>query len=385
MMTRAISQAQSQNAAAVVIDMNTPGGLLSDMITMVDAISNSTVPVYTYVGNASLAASAGSYIAMATRLIFMGPGSEIGPSTPIVVGGTGLEQNHTEDAMLQLMTSLAAQHGRNTTAAYNMVIYDIAYSYDSALRYHVADRSSFSLDQTLQELNLSSANIVTISESPTEQLISFLSNPTVDGILFLVGVIAVTLDFLHPTILLSIAGGVLIILALIGAEAIQGAGTQAYSIILPLVFFAIAATLIVFEIKTGHGVMLFAGVAVGAVAILLLAYQVPYSPSPFGDVQYLEIAMLLVAGGLLALYVRWVAKSIRTKPFTGAESMLGKIGVVYSEELAPDGEISIDGVIWRATLQAKGIGKVERGQRVVVREVSGLTVVVEPEPIKQKV
>ena len=389
MLTRAISQAESQNASAVVIDMNTPGGLLSDMVTMVDAISNSSVPVYTYVGNASLAASAGSYIAMATQLIFMGPGSEIGPSTPIVEGGSALQQNHTATAMLQLLTSLASQHGRNTTAAYEMVVNDIAYSYDTALRNHVADRSSLSLEQTLQDLNLSGASVVTVSESPTEQLISFLSNPTVDGILFLIGVIAITLDFLHPTILLSVAGAVLIILALIGAEAIQGAGTGAYSIVVPLVFFAIAATLIVFEIKTGHGFMLFAGVAVGAVAIFLLAYQVPYSPSPFGDLQYLEITALLVAGAVLALYARWVARSIRTKPYTGAESMVGKFGVVYSEELAPDGEVSIDGVIWKATLRAAAMkaegGALKRGNRVVVREISGLTLVVEPEPIKQKV
>ena len=99
LVSRAVARAQADHATAVIIDMNTPGGLLQDMISIVDAISNSTasgVPVYTYVGNYSLAASAGSYIAMASKKIFMGPGSQIGPSTPIVVAGTALEQNHTE-------------------------------------------------------------------------------------------------------------------------------------------------------------------------------------------------------------------------------------------------------------------------------------------------
>lgn len=382
LVARAISQAQSSNAAAVILNMNTPGGLLSDMVSIVDSINASSIPVYTYVGNDSLAASAGSYIAMSTKLIFMGPGSEIGPSTPIVVGGTSLEQNHTASAMLKLMTSLASKEGRNVTAASQMVISDIAYSYSEALAYHVADRSSNSLTQTLQDLNLSKANIVTVDETPTEQLLSTLSNPTLDGILLLIGIVAITLDFLHPTILLSIAGGVMIILALIGAEAIQG-GSETYAIIIPFILFAVAATLIVLEIKTGHGFMLFSGIVVGAIGSVLLAYNVPYSPSPFGDVQYIELALLIVAGGLLALYARWVAKSIREKPLTGKESMIGKHGIVFSDSLSPVGEISIDGVIWKARAKSTD-AQFTRGTPVIVSEVSGLTLIVEPEAIKGK-
>jgi membrane-bound serine protease (ClpP class) len=382
LVTRAISQAISSNAAAVIINMNTPGGLLSDMISIVDAINATSIPVYTYVGPDALAASAGSYIAMSTKLIFMGPGSEIGPSTPIVVGGTSLEQNHTAGAMLKLMTSLASKEGRNVTAASQMVINDIAYSYSEALAYHIADRSSNSITQTLEDLNLSGANVVTIDETPTEQLLSTLSNPTLDGILLLIGIVAITLDFLHPTILLSIAGGVMIILALIGAEAIQG-GSETYAIIIPFVLFAVAATLIVLEIKTGHGFMLFSGIVVGAIGSVLLAYDVPYSPSPFGDVQYIELALLIVAGALLALYARWVSKSIREKPLTGKESMIGRHGTVYSDSLSPTGEISIDGVIWKARSKIPE-NQIAKGTAVIVSEVSGLTLIVEPEAIKGK-
>ena len=383
LVSRAVSQARSIASPAIIIDMNTPGGLLSDMVSIVDSILNSTVPVYTYVGNGSLAASAGSYIAMSTKKIFMGPGSEIGPSTPIVLGGTDLEQNHTASAMLNLMTSLASKNGRNTTAASNMVLFDIAYSYDQALKYHVADNSSFSLSDTLQELNLSGASVVTISESPTEQLLSTLSNPTVDGILLLLGIIAIALDFLHPTVLLSIAGAVLIVLALIGGESIQGS-SQSYAVIIPVVLFAVAATLIIFEIKTGHGFMLFAGVVVGAIGTLLLAYEVPYSPSPFGDLQYIELALLLIAGAVLALYARWVARSIRKKPFTGSESLVGKNGTVYSY-LNPDGEVTIDGVIWKAKLSSTAPRSLAKGEQIIVKQVTGLTLVVEPEPIKEKI
>ena len=267
MMSRAVSQAQSDDASAVIINMNTPGGLLSDMLSIVDSIGNSTVPVYTYVGNDSLAASAGSYIAMATKIIFMGPGSEIGPSTPIVEGGTDLQQNHTASAMLLFMSALAQQNGRNTTAASNMVLYDIAYSQQTALQYHVADRASNSLQQTIDDLNLSSSGQVTDQREPERTGPQLLSDPTVDGIFLLLGIVAIAIDFLHPTILLSVAGGVMIVLALIGAESIQGAGTSSYSFLVPLVLFAVAATLIIFEIKTGHGFFLFSGVAVGALPL----------------------------------------------------------------------------------------------------------------------
>ena len=102
LMADAVAAAKSSDAPAIVIEMNTPGGYLSDMLDIVASIqqaNQSGIPTYTYVPPDALAASAGSYIAMASNGILMGAGSEIGPSTPIVEGGTALEQNHTEDAM----------------------------------------------------------------------------------------------------------------------------------------------------------------------------------------------------------------------------------------------------------------------------------------------
>jgi membrane-bound serine protease (ClpP class) len=109
-MSRVTSTAQSQNAAAILIEMNTPGGSVSDMLSIVSSITaanQSGIPTYTFIVPNGLGASAGSYIAMATNQILMAPGSEIGPSTPIVVGGTPLEQNHTQAALLNLHDKLS--------------------------------------------------------------------------------------------------------------------------------------------------------------------------------------------------------------------------------------------------------------------------------------
>ena len=283
--------------------------------------------------------------------------------------------------MLSLMVSLAQANGRNVTAANQMVLDDVAYSYADALAYHVADYSSYSLGQTLKTLGLSGASIVTISENPTEQLLSFLSNATVDGILLLIGIIAIALDFLHPTFVLSIVGAILVALGLIGAEAIQSGGS-ADALAVPFVLFAAAGAMIVLEVKTGHGFMLFAGVIVGSIATFLIAYEVPYSPSPFGDLQYMELGIFIVTGGMLAVYARWVSRSLRERPVTGSESLVGRTGVVVSD-LAPVGEVYVEGIVWKAKFSLAQNETMKKGENVRVVRRSGLVLEVEPEPIKE--
>ncbi|MGH2640008.1 MAG: NfeD family protein, partial [Rhabdochlamydiaceae bacterium] len=168
-----------------------------------------------------------------------------------------------------------------------------------------------------------------------------------------------------------------------GAEAIQS-GSQSSALAVPLVLFAAAAALIVFEAKTGHGFMLFSGVIVGVIATILLVYDIPYSPSPFGTVQYIELGIFIVASALVALYARWVGGSIRRKPVTGVESMIGKSGIATTS-LDPDGEVSLDGIVWKAKIsegvvQGRSLAK---GTRVKVLRVAALTLEVEPEPIKE--
>jgi membrane-bound serine protease (ClpP class) len=381
MVSRGVARAQADNAAGVVIDMNTPGGLLSDMLTMIGAINSSIasgIPIYTFVGNYSSAASAGSYVAMATQKIFMGSATVIGPSTPYIVGGTSLEQAHVANYTLSLMTTLAQEHGRNVTAAAQMAQNNTAFTGQQAVQYHLVDGYAGSISQVLQIVNDSGAPIVTVSEDLTEQTLGFLSNSTVDGIFLLLGIVAIALDFLHPTVVLSVAGGVLIVLALIGAEAIQGPSGYP-GIILPLALFIAAAVLIVFEIKTGHGFLLFTGVVLGAFATILFAYEVPYSPSPIGEIQYVEIGILVVVGAILALYARYVGSTLRRKPVTGKESLVGKIGIVYSD-ISPEGEVTVDAITWKARLAKPESGSLRKGDSVIVRRVEGLTLFVDRNP-----
>ncbi len=369
-MSRVVATAQSQNAAAIVIEMNTPGGSLSDMLSIVSSITTanqSGIPTYTFIMPNGLGASAGSYIAMATNRILMAPGSEIGPSTPIVVGGTALEQNHTQAAMLDYLTSLAENWGRNTTAVFYMVQSDQAFSSNEAVAVHVADGTANSLSDALNQLGLSGNPQVSLSEDLYEQIISALSNAILDGILFLVGIIAVVLDVYHPTIVLTILGVIAIVAGLVGAEIIGAS-------LLGIVILVVAAALIIVELKLGHGFALMAGVVLGAFGIYYLSFGLQYSPSPITGLVEIELSLLVVLGVIIGLYIRWVIGPIRRRSkLTGSEAMIGKTGTAITD-LKPKGEVRVMGEIWRAESLS---GDIEKGDKVCVNALKGLVVMVE--------
>ena len=369
-MSRVVATAQSDNAAAIVIEMNTPGGSLSDMLSIISSITaanQSGIPTYTFITPNGLGASAGSYIAMATNKILMAPGSIIGPSTPYVVGGTEPEQNHTQAASLSLLTSLAENWGRNTTAVYNMVQSNQAYSANQAIAIHVADGSANSLSDALNQLGLSGNPQVFLSQDLYEQIISALSNATLDGILFLIGIIAIVLDIYHPTIVLTILGVIAIVAGLVGAEIIGAS-------LLGIVILVLAAALIVAELKLGHGFALIAGVVLGAFGIYYLSLGLQYSPSPITALTEIELSVLVVFGVIIGLYIRWVIGPVRRRSkLTGPEAMIGNIGIAITD-LKPNGDVRVQGEIWRAKSLS---GDVEKGEQVVVKALNGLIVSVE--------
>ena len=207
---------------------------------------------------------------------------------------------------------------------------------------------------------------MTLSEDLYEQIISALSNATLDGILFLVGVIAIVLDIYHPTILLTILGVIAIVAGLVGAEIIGAS-------LLGIVILVIAAALIVAELKLGHGFALMAGVVLGAFGIYYLSLGLQYSPSPITQLAEIELSLLVVFGVIIGLYIRWVIGPIRRRSrLTGPEAMIGKTGCIT--DLKPKGEVRVVGEIWRAESLS---GDIVMGEAVKVKALNGLVVMVE--------
>ena len=369
LMADALASAKSSGAQAIVIQMNTPGGLLSDMtemITMIEEANQSGIPTYTYVPPNALAASAGSYIAMASNRILMGPGSEIGPSTPIVVGGTPLEQNHTQGAMLSLMVSLAEKWGRNATAAQAMVLSDIAYSAADAYKLHLIEGNATTLQDALSRLGLG-PNYTLVQEGLYAQFLSTLSDPNLAGILIFLGSLALVLDLYHPTFVLSIVGAIAFVAGLVGIEVV-GASSLGVVVILT------GAALMFLELKLGHGFAMIGGAIVSVAGVFLLFQGVQYSSSTLIDYTQVEAVGVAAIGVVGGLYVRWIVGPLRNKrKMTGPEALVGKRGVVVSS-LSPVGEVRAEGIIWRARSVS---GDLAEGEPVLVRAVEGLALVVE--------
>ena len=155
----------------------------------------------------------------------------------------------------------------------------------------------------------------TLGENFYEELLSALSNTLLDGILFLIGIVAIVLDFFHPTIVLTILGVIAIVAGLVGAEVVGAS-------LLGIIILIVAAALIVVELKLGHGFALMAGVVLGAIGIYFLSFNLQYSPSPIGDLAILELSLVVVFGVLAGLYIRWVIGPIRRRTkLTGAEAL----------------------------------------------------------------
>lgn len=368
LIANAVTLAKSSHAPAIVIEMNTPGGYLSDMLGIVASIqqaNQSGIPTYTYVPPDALAASAGSYIAMASNRILMGPGSEIGPSTPIVQGGTALEQNHTEEAMLSLMVSLAEMWGRNATAAQAMVVSDVAYSAADARQYHLIEGNASTLQGALSQFGLGSSYTV-VQEGVYEQLLSSLSDPNLYGILILLGAIAIVLDLWHPTFVLSIGGAIALVAGLVGAEVVG-------SSLLGLAVIFTGAVLMLLELWQGHGFAMMGGAVVGALGVYLLFQGVQYSSSTLVDYTQVEAVVLGAVGVLAGLYIRWIVAPLRRRrSITGPEALVGKPAVAVSPT-----EVRVEGVVWRARSVS---GDLSQGDPVTVRAVEGLVLVVEKGP-----
>ncbi len=278
----------------LVIVMNTPGGLLTNMVQIINYtqdVQNHGLAVYTFVPPAAFAASAGSYIALATNAIYMGNASVIGPSTPYIIGGDPSQVQHVQNFAIALMRSLAQSHGYNVTAAVDMARNNTAYTGIEAAKIGLVTGRAQTFDEFLAKVGLSGLPVTTYDEPIYDRFLSFLSNPTVDGLFILAGMIALVLDLFHRTLFVTVAAVILIALGFLGAGII---GSQPVAILVLLV----AAALIFIEVKAGHGFFALSGILLGLGGTYLLAYGVQWSPSPFGVAQY---AVLGVVAGVMAV------------------------------------------------------------------------------------
>jgi membrane-bound serine protease (ClpP class) len=386
-----IAEAEADHAAAVVIKLNTPGGELGSMNDIVGTLLEAKVPVIVWVAPAGgFAASAGTFITLAANIALMAPGTSIGAASPISADGTDipgtLGEKVKNDAIAKI-TAIAQARGRNVDWAASTVRDARSSPAEEAVSLHAVDGIASTLDEVLafangktvtvngQQVTLDLAGATTTEQglNPFLALFRLLADPTIVGILFLVGSTGLIAELWSPNFVTGVLGGLAILLALIlGGTLPLNVGGLAL-LLFGMVLFGLEVTV------TSHGLLGFGGVVC---VVLGLSALFTAPADPFGPlVQVAPIAIAVVAATLGVVVALIAFGVVRSRSYGRGGPVVGRIepgalGQVRSP-LKPVGSVFSAGEEWSArTADGKPL---ERGAAVRVTKVEGLTLTVEPD------
>jgi membrane-bound serine protease (ClpP class) len=384
---RAIDEAQRRNDQAVLIEINTPGGLVESTRHIIEKITNSQVPVIVYVApSGSRAGSAGIFILEAADIAAMAPGTNAGAAHPVMLFGP--TQVKPDDEMKQkiendaaaLMRSVVSRRGRNVELAESAVRESKSFTDQEALAQHLIDYIASGEDDLFRQidsksvkrfngqevnLKLSGQPIAPFGMTLKEQLLGYLMDPNIAFILLAIGALALYAEFNHPGAV--VPGTVGIVFILIAAFALNLLPTRFAALGLILAAFALFAA----EAKfASHGVLTIGGIALLTLGGLLLVD----SPIPEMRVHLLTALAVSIPLGLITAFLMSIAlKARRNKMVSGAQGIIGETGVAQTP-LSPRGKIFVHGELWDAVSSCD----LSAGQTVVVRRIDGLLLQVEP-------
>ncbi len=386
---RSIDQAEQSDARAVVIELDTPGGLDSSMRQIIQRILASRVPVIVYVSPpGSRAGSAGVYITYAAQVAAMAPNTNIGSATPVAMGESGEQQMSpemrakvTNDATAYIR-SLAQQRGRNGDWAEQAVREGANITAQEALNLGVIDVIAPDVADLLRQvdgrtvstaagsvvLNTADASVNRVEMSWIDAFLHAISDPTIAYILLSLGPMGLFFELSNPgTVLPGTVGGICLLLGFyaLGTLPVNYAG---------LLLMAFALLLFIVDVFTPtHGVLSVGGLVAFLLGSLML-FNVPEAAAWLNVSLWTIFGVTAIMGIFFLAVARLVARSQTSKPVTGREALIGEIARVRSP-LAPRGMVWVDGALWEASVAE---GTVPVGERVEVVAVDGLHLRVRP-------
>jgi membrane-bound serine protease (ClpP class) len=387
--SRAIDEAERRNDQAVLMEINTPGGLVDSTRKIIEKITTSSVPVIIYVTpSGSRAASAGFFILESADVAAMAPGTNTGAAHPVTLGGEKLDdvmKQKLENDAAALMRSVVARCGRNVDVAESTVRQSKSFTEQEALSQHLIEYVASSQDDLFHQmsgksfkrfngqevtLKLEGQPIVPFGMTLKERILGYLMDPNISFILLAIGALALYAEFNHPGAV--IPGTVGVVFILIAAFALNLLPTRFAALALILGAFALFAA----EAKfASHGVLTVGGITLLTLGGLLLVD----SPIPEMRVHLLTALAVSIPLGLITAFLMSIAlKARRNKLVSGAQGIIGETGIVRAA-LSPRGKIFVHGEIWDAV----SFSDVPVGQTVVVRRIDGLLLQVEPISVTQ--
>jgi membrane-bound serine protease (ClpP class) len=350
-----IDRANDERFDAVVILLDTPGGLSDAMKDIYEAELASKVPVIVYVSpEGARAASAGVWIGQAGDILAMAPQTNIGSSTPISVGGEDIQDDLrrkvVNDAAASLR-ALAREHGRNVRWADSAVRKASNLNAREALAMNVIDVIAPTLPALLNQidgrttvpkgivLNTAGAQVETVEMSLWKRILDTLVDPNLIVILMSLGLLGITIELWSPGLIFpGTVGAISLIIGLFGLQILPISWAGLLLILLAAGFFA--AEMFV----TSHGALALAGAAAFVVGSLMLF-------DPAGENYQVSIWVALAVAATMALLVAlMVAKIVQVRRagvVTGQEELIGQVGVVR-QALEPEGLVFVHGELWRA-------------------------------------
>lgn len=384
-----IKKATEEGAECLIIELDTPGGLLESTRTIVKAILGAEIPVVVFVyPSGARAGSAGVFITLSAHIAVMAPGTNIGAAHPVGLGGMGdtsrvMEQKITNDAAAFVRT-IAEKRNRNVKWAEKAVRESISSTETEALKDSVIDLIARDLKDLLERidgrvvkidsrekiLKTKDATIKFVEMNWRERLLALISDPNIAYILLLLGIYGILFELYNPgSIFPGVIGAICLILAFYSLQAlpINYAG---------LALIILGVILLLLEIKiVSHGLLTIGG------AISLLLGSIMLINSPF-ELMQISLTVIITAVALTVLFflfaIGMALKAQTRRPTTGREALIGETGIALTQfRPAKDGwatgQVRVHGEIWKAISQ----DKINPNEEIVVRGIEGLTLKVE--------
>ena len=377
-----IGRARSKGARALIIQLDTPGGLLTSTRSIVKDILGAPVPVIVYVAPSGAGAgSAGVFITLSAHIAAMAPGTNIGAAHPVAGGGQevkGVMGEKIENFTASFSEAIAQKRGRNAEWAIQAVRRSVSITEKEALKKNVIDIVAKDIDDLLQQadgkkvdvdgreqvLSLKGVRVERFEMGLKQKIINILSDPNIAYLLLMAGILGLYMEFSHPGVIFpGVAGGIALLLALTSFQ------------ILPINYAGLLLILLGIALLIGEaflpsfGVLGIGGaIALGLGSLLLFDTE----SSDLAVDRSIIFTAVLTLSVFIVLVGYLVFKSQKRKPTMGLEGLLGEIGEVR-EQLNPIGKVFIHGEYWNA----EGQGQIGVGEKVRVVGFEGMSLKVE--------
>lgn len=375
----AIDRAQAQRSQALIIELDTPGGLERSMRGIVQRMLNAELPVIVYVApTGARAASAGVFITMAANVAAMAPATNIGAAHPVALtGGVDKESmKKIENDAAAFIRTVALERGRNADWAEKAVRQSVSITEREAVQLKVVDLIAASVPELLDKIDgrtvkttkgprtlaTRGAPVRAIEVGFRDRVLNVITDPNVAYILMMLGTIGLLAELYNPgAIFPGVIGAISIILAFFAFQSlpINYAG---------LLLIVLGLTLLIAEIKfVSHGVLAIGGVVAMGLGSLML-FDAPEA-SGLRISWSVIIATVGTTAGLFLFVITAGMRAFARRPLLGVSGLVGETAVARGP-LAPEGQVAMQGEIWRAVAEG---GPVEDGAVVRVVDVQGLT------------